>query len=63
MSKDAQTTLAGFIGALAVIVQWVAGKFQVDLGLTADFLNAVTLAAGIVIAYWIGKPGAGGEAK
>lgn len=55
MGKDTQTTLAGFIGALAVIAQWIAGKYGVDLGLTGDFLSAITLAAGVVIAWWIGK--------
>lgn len=57
MSKDGQTNLAGFIGGLAIIAQWIAGKWGIDLGITADFLSAIALVAGLVIAWYIGKTG------
>lgn len=57
MSKDGKSNLAGFIGGLAVICQWGAGKWGIDLGITADFLSAVTLVSGLVIAWYIGKTG------
>lgn len=55
MNKDTQTTTAGIVGALAIVAQWLATKFNVDLGITADFLGAVTLLAGAFIAYKVGK--------
>lgn len=57
MSKDGQTNLAGFIGGLAIIAQWIAGKWGIDLGITADFLSAIALVAGLVIAWRVGKTG------
>jgi hypothetical protein len=55
MNNDQQTTLAGIIGALALVVQFIAGKFKVDLGLTADVLSAITVLAGAFIAWKCNK--------
>ncbi len=55
MNKDQQTTIAGIVGALAIVAQWVATKFNVELGLTGDLLGAITLLAGAFIAYKVGK--------
>lgn len=57
MSKDGQTNLAGFIGGLAIIAQWIATKFGIDLGITSDLLGAVAVVAGIIIAWNVGKTG------
>lgn len=56
MSKDTQTNIAAAVGAIAIICQWVATKFGVDLGLTSDVLGAVTVAAGLFIGWKVGKP-------
>lgn len=55
MNKDQQTTIAGIVGALAIVAQWVATKVNIDLGITADLLGAITLLAGAFIAYKVGK--------
>lgn len=57
MNKDQQTTIAAAVGALAIIGQWIATKFGVDLGITADFLGAVTVAAGLYVGWKVGKAG------
>jgi hypothetical protein len=57
MSKDLQTNIAGGIAAAAIVAEWTANKFGVQLGITADFLNAIVVLAGCFIAYKVGKPG------
>lgn len=63
MSKDLQTNIAAGVGAAAVIAQYIAGKFGVDLGLTADVLSAITVAAGLYVGWKVGKPGNTPEVK
>lgn len=58
MNKDTQTTIAGIVGAVALLVQWVLGTFfnyKLDVG--ADVLNAIAILAGIFVAWKVGKPG------
>jgi uncharacterized membrane protein len=57
MSKDLQATIAGVVSALAVIAQWIATKLGIDLGITADFLGAVTIIGGLFVAWLVGKSG------
>lgn len=54
-SNDTQMTTAGFVGAAAIVLQWLAGKFNIDLGFTSDVLGAITVLAGFWIAYKAGK--------
>lgn len=63
MNKDLQTNIAAGVGAAAIIAQYVAGKFGIDLGLTADVLSAITVAAGLYISWKVGKSGNNPEVK
>ena len=63
MSKDLQTNIAAGVGAAAIIAQYVAGKFGIDLGLTADVLSAITVMAGLYVSWKVGKPGNTPEVK
>jgi hypothetical protein len=55
MNDDLKTTISGVVGALAILAQWVATKFKIDLGITADLLGAITLLAGVYIAWKVAK--------
>lgn len=58
MSKDTQTTIAGIVGAVALLVQWVLSTFfQYKLEVGADVLNAIAILAGIFVAWKVGKTG------
>lgn len=58
MTKDTQTTIAGIVGAVALLAQWILGSFfnyKLDIG--ADVLNAIAILAGIFVAWKVGKEG------
>jgi uncharacterized membrane protein len=57
LTKNTETNIAGIVGAAAVVAQWAAGKFGIDLGLTADFLSAIVVLAGFYVAWKVGKAG------
>ena len=58
ISKDTQTTIAGIVGALALLAQWILSTFfKYNLEMGADVLNAIAILAGIFVAWKVGKPG------
>lgn len=58
ISKDTQTTIAGVVGAIALLAQWILSTFfKYNLEMGADVLNAIAILAGIFVAWKVGKPG------
>jgi hypothetical protein len=58
ISKDTQTTIAGVVGAIALLAQWILSTFfMYNLDMGADVLNAIAILAGMFVAWKVGKPG------
>lgn len=57
MGKDLNTTIAGVVAFIAIIINWVMSFFGMSFQIPVEVQGAIVGLAVLVIGYYVGKPG------
>jgi len=56
MGKDLNTTIAGVVGFLAVISNWLMGLIGITFQVPVEVQGAIAGVAFVIVAWYTGKP-------